>query len=187
MSRIFAAAKQLFIKKPLLANCIVYGGLYSGAELTQQLLNKKSLTDKSEKCDLALVGRYAVLGSTVFPVGLSYWYNWLDRAIVGTAARTLALKVVLDQIVTMPPYIYIFYVGMSLMEGQKDIFKEAKEKFWQTFWTSAAFWMPVQYINFFVVPTSMRVVFIAVTSFLWVNVLCVLKRQENQPQIVEIN
>jgi len=26
--------------------------------------------------------------------------------------------------------------GMSLMEGQKDIFKEAKEKFWQTFWVS---------------------------------------------------
>ena len=47
--------------------------------------------------------------------------------------------------------------------------------------------MPVQYINFFVVPTSMRVIFIAATSFLWVNLLCVLKRQENQPQIVEIN
>ena len=56
-----------------------------------------------------------------------------------------------------------------------------------SFQTSAAFWMPVQYINFFVVPTSMRVIFIAATSFLWVNLLCVLKRQENQPQIVEIN
>ena len=34
---------QLFIKKPLLANCVVYGGLYSGAEFTQQLLTKKAL------------------------------------------------------------------------------------------------------------------------------------------------
>jgi len=187
MSRIFTAAKQLFIKKPLLTNCIVYGGLYSGAEFTQQLLTKKVIADTPEKCDLGLIGRYAVLGSTIFPVGLYHWYNWLDRALVGTAARTLAFKVVLDQVVTMPPMIYVFYIGMSLMEGQKDIYRELKDKFWPTFWTSAAFWMPVQYINFFVMPTSMRIIFIAATSFLWVNILCVLKRQENQPQIVEIN
>jgi Mpv17-like protein len=47
--------------------------------------------------------------------------------------------------------------------------------------------MPVQYINFYLVPTSLRVVFIAITSFAWVNILCVLKRQENQSQIVELN
>ena len=33
---------------------------------------------------------------------------------MGTAARTLALKVVLDQLVTMPPYIYVFYIGKLL-------------------------------------------------------------------------
>ena len=33
---------------------------------------------------------------------------------MGTAARTLALKVVLDQLVTMPPYIYVFYIGELL-------------------------------------------------------------------------
>ena len=35
--------------------------------------------------------------------------------------------------------------AMSWMEGQKDIYKEAKEKFWQTFWVSrnliSAFWL----------------------------------------------
>lgn len=187
MSRIVTALKQLAIRKPLLANCIAYGGLYSGAEFTQQLLMKKALAEKSEPCDLGLVGRYAVLGSTIYPVGLYYWYNWLDRAIIGTAARTLAFKVVLDQIVTMPPMIYVFYIGMSLMEGRKDIYGEFKEKFWTTFWTSCAFWMPVQYINFFLMPTSLRVVFVATTSFLWVNILCILKRNENQPQIVATN
>lgn len=54
------------------------------------------------------------------------------------------------------------------------------------FQTSAVFWMPVQYINFFVVPTSMRVIFIAATTFFWANILCVLKSQENEPQIVEL-
>jgi Mpv17-like protein len=47
--------------------------------------------------------------------------------------------------------------------------------------------MPVQYINFFLMPTSLRVVFVATTSFLWVNILCILKRKENQQQIVELN
>ena len=46
MSRFLAFAKQLFIRQPLLANCIAYGGLYSGAEFTQQILMKKALVRK---------------------------------------------------------------------------------------------------------------------------------------------
>lgn len=187
MSRFVAFAKQLFIRQPLLANCIAYGGLYSGAEFTQQLLMKKALAEKTEPCDMGLVGRYAVLGSTIYPVGLYYWYNWLDRTITGTAVRSLAFKVCLDQLVTMPPMIFIFYIGMALMERRKDIYAEFNDKFWTTFWTSCAFWMPVQYINFFLMPTSLRVVYIATTSFLWVNILCILKRKENQQEIVAIN
>lgn len=180
MSRVVSAVKQWCIRRPLLANCIAYGGLYSGAEFTQQVLMKKAFGDKNEPLDLGLVARYAVLGSTVYPVGLFYWYKWLDRAFMGTAAKTLVLKVCLDQIATMPPMIYVFYIGMSLMEGRRDIHAEFYEKYWSTFWASAAFWMPVQYINFFLMPNSLRVLYIATSSFMWVNILCVLKRQENE-------
>ncbi len=36
--------------------------------------------------------------------------------------------------------------------------------------------MPAQAVNFWLMPPSMRVVYIATCSFIWVNILCVLKR-----------
>ena len=40
------------------------------------------------------------------------------------------------------------------------------------------FWMPAQALNFALVPQTMRVVYIGTCSFLWVNILCILKREE---------
>lgn len=40
------------------------------------------------------------------------------------------------------------------------------------------FWMPAQALNFALVPQTMRVVYIGSCSFLWVNILCILKREE---------
>ncbi len=45
-----------------------------------------------------------------------------------------------------------------------------------TFQKSCLFWMPAQAVNFMLVPQSMRVVYIAVCSFCWVNILCIAKR-----------
>ena len=90
--------RRLFASRPLLSNCIVYGSLYAGAEFSQQTIIRKILvswipaiflssslpffriaipsclqTEKKEPYDLNVVGRYGVLGSTVFPSFLFYW------------------------------------------------------------------------------------------------------------------
>ena len=38
------------------------------------------------------------------------------------------------------------------------------------------FWMPAQALNFFFVPSSLRVVYIGSCSFMWCNILCMKKR-----------
>ena len=38
------------------------------------------------------------------------------------------------------------------------------------------FWMPAQAANFLLVPQTMRVVYIAAMSSVWVNILCIAKR-----------
>jgi Mpv17-like protein len=67
--------------------------------------------EEKQDYDLPLVGRYAVLGSTAFPVFLFYWYKFLDKALPGTAARTIVKKVIIDQFVTAPPILTVFYTG----------------------------------------------------------------------------
>ena len=75
-----AASLRAYLKgRPLLANCITYGALYMGAEFSQQTLLRRVLPEKKQDYDLALVGRYGVLGSTVFPTILYYWYKIISE------------------------------------------------------------------------------------------------------------
>lgn len=49
--------------------------------------------------------------------------------------------------------------------------------FWNVcFQSSCMFWMPAQALNFFFVPSSLRVVYIGSCSFMWCNILCMKKR-----------
>ncbi|PBC26219.1 N-acetyltransferase 9 protein [Apis cerana cerana] len=65
--------------------------------------------------------------------------------------------------------------SMSLMENKSNIFDECKAKFFQTFKTSCIYWLPVQFFNFLLVPPVLRVSFVSIAAFCWVNILCYLK------------
>lgn len=168
--------KAAFKARPLLSNCIIYGTLYGGAELSQQIILRKVTPEKPQDFDLPLVSRYFILGSTAFPVFLYYWYKFLDPRMPGTDPRTIVAKVIIDQLVTAPPILATFFVGMSIMEGKEDIFAELKQKFFSSFKSSCGFWIPAQAINFAFLPTQARVAYLGTCSFLWIQILCILKR-----------
>ena len=109
-SRIVKALKSTFEKHRLLSNCVVYGSLYAGAEFGQQTILRK-LQTPTQKYDMELVGRYALLGSTVFPTYLYYWYKLLDGKIIGTSTRIVIAKTLLDQCISAPPILFVFFVG----------------------------------------------------------------------------
>ncbi|KAF0294471.1 Mpv17-like protein [Amphibalanus amphitrite] len=156
------AVRRLFQQRPLLGNALAYGTLFVGAEFTQQtLLNRVLVRDKEQPkqpYDTATLGRYAVLGYTVNPTILYYWYRWLDKRLVGTAVSTVAKKLVLDLGVIGPINIFIFFTGQLI---------ESKQVY---------FWLPAQAVNFFLLPTRVRVLYVGACSFLWLNLLCWIKR-----------
>nr|CAD7577650.1 unnamed protein product [Timema californicum] len=67
-----ALVKRVFQKHPFVSNCVVYGTLYVGAEFSQQTLSRKILSKKEppEPYDIGSLARYAVVGSTVYPIML---------------------------------------------------------------------------------------------------------------------
>lgn len=67
---------------------------------------------------------------------------------------------------------------MAIMEQAPDIFAELKEKFVPTFLRSCLFWIPAQTANFMLIPPRFRVVYVGTCSFVWVNILCYIKRQD---------
>lgn len=179
MSKFLKTARALFSSRPLVANCVIYGTIYTSSEFLQQTIIRKSLADSTgEPYDLESVARFAVLGFTVLPPINYLWYGWLDGKFVGTALTTVARKMVLDQLVIMPVMIASFFIGMSIMERKDDILYECKHKLVPTFQSSCLVWIPAQAINFLLVPPKFRVVYVACVAFVWANILCILKRKE---------
>ncbi|KAK8399395.1 hypothetical protein O3P69_003477 [Scylla paramamosain] len=170
--------RRFFKKHPLMKDMISFGGMYVGAEWTQQtMLKRMSKVDQDPKYDKEAFARYSFYGFIWYPVIYHYWYRWLDARFVGTSAVVIGKKLLLDQFVMEPPLLASFYVGMSVMERQEDIFKECKQKYIPTFLSGCVFWLPAMSINFWLLPNSMRVIFLGVCSFIWCNFICWYKKQ----------
>ncbi|XP_061396218.1 mpv17-like protein [Musca vetustissima] len=181
MSRLFNAVGILFKKHPFITNSAVYGSLYVGAEVSQQFLTKKVLVEKDslkEDIDYPTIGRYAVMGTAVYAPTLYQWYKWLDRTFPGTAKQVIIKKLVVDQFVLTPFLLTVFYTGMAVMEGADDKFLELRQKFIPTFEKSCMFWLPAQLFNFVLIAPRFRVIYMGVCGFVWVNILCWIKRQQ---------
>ncbi|XP_032520247.2 mpv17-like protein [Danaus plexippus] len=163
-------------KRPVLTNTAVYAAFYTAAELSQQTFNKIYSSDKPE-IDFAAAGRIVTVGSCLYAPTLYHWYKFLDRKFVGTTLKVVATKVLCDQLIMTPILLAIFYTGMGIVERREDVFSELKAKYWRTFIANQAYWIPAQTVNFLLMPPNLRVVYVASASFIWINVLCFIKRQ----------
>lgn len=135
-------------------------------------------TTPPQDIDKPILARYAVMGTLIYSPILYNWYKWLDRTFPGTTKRIIVRKLLLDQFILTPPLLVIFYCGMSIMERQRSITEECQKKFVPTFQRSCLFWLPAQAVNFLLIPPQYRVVYMGCASFLWVNILCYVKRQK---------
>jgi len=168
--------KRLLDTYPMLSNAAIYGGLYTLAELSQQTM-RSNLTTHSHPIDMSSIKRYALMGTVVFPPILTKWYHWLETAFPSTSPKVVVKKLVLDQFLLTPWVVVIFFVGMAALEGKRGeaLLSELKQKGITTFILDCCYWLPVQYINFKFVPVWLRVTYIGVTTFIWLNVLSFIK------------
>jgi len=183
-----ATTRNVMDNHPVVTNALVYGGLYTLAEVSQQQIqNKFQPRDKSPKggvssgqlphLDMSSVKRYAIMGTIVFPPILTKWYHWLDARFPCTTGSVVMKKLILDQFILTPWLLAIFFIGMSYLEGKRgnSMLKECQNKFIKTFTLDCLYWLPIQALNFLFVPAGLRVAYIGVTTFIWLNVLCYIK------------
>ncbi|CAH0729920.1 unnamed protein product, partial [Brenthis ino] len=181
-SRLASWWRHSLKRRPVVTNTLVYATFYTAAELSQQTFNKLNLPEKPE-LDLASAGRIVTVGSCLYAPTLYYWYKFLDKKFVGTAVKSVAAKVAADQFIMSPVLLAGFYILLGALERKQGVFEELKDKYWKTFMANQAFWIPGQTINFFFVPSNLRVVYVASLSFIWINILCFIKRQKVEKNI----
>ncbi|XP_015913662.1 mpv17-like protein isoform X2 [Parasteatoda tepidariorum] len=168
--------KQIFKQRPLLMSMTSFGSMYVTAELSQQIVLLQVDPNKTA-IDWKSVMRYATFGTAVLGPWLFCWFRLLDYLLPAAGLWALR-KVALDQLVGSPIAQSMFFTGMSLLEGKEDVFAELKAKFLSTYAVSCCFWLPAQAINFCFLPPYTRVAYVGCASFLWVNILCLIKRKE---------
>ncbi|XP_014477677.1 PREDICTED: PXMP2/4 family protein 4-like isoform X1 [Dinoponera quadriceps] len=144
-------------------------------EMLHLVDEKKDTAMQSADYNWPQLRRYAVYGCFLAGPVLHGWYKWLDTFYSGKSTRIVLRKLFADQFIFTPQLLVLFFTSMSLMEAKSDILRECRMKFLHTFQTSCEFWLPVQLVNFLLVPASLRVTYVSVASFCWVNILCYLK------------
>lgn len=167
--------------RAMATNSLVFGSLSGAAELSQQgLLRRLAATEdeKQKAINWGAVGRYVFVGGFVFSPVLTVWYRWLDGRMIGTGAKMVAKKVAVDALVMDLPLYTAFYMTLNVLEGKSlsEGFEEVKAKLAATIVFSVLLWFPAQAFNFMFLPTGMRVVYIALVTFLEMNVLALMKR-----------
>lgn len=73
-----------------------------------------------------------------------------------------------------------FYVFLSALEGKTQsvdaLTEECRVKLSTTLKARYAYMIPAQFINFALIKPHQRVFYVGVSTFFWLNILCVLKR-----------
>ena len=48
------------------------------------------------------------------------WYWTLDKFLIGTSAKIIAKKILLDQTIASPTFLFIFFMGKGNLKFKKD-------------------------------------------------------------------
>lgn len=116
-----------------------------------------------EKIDVNLkrLLKMASFGFCVHGTTGHYFYQYLDRKLIGATPFNVAAKVAIDQTLWAPVFMVMFFTYMMIFEGtpdkivpkiQQDVFT-AVQGSWMT-------WIPAHIINFALVPPRQRLLYI---------------------------
>ncbi|XP_062993803.1 mpv17-like protein [Elgaria multicarinata webbii] len=166
-------------RHPWLANVTAYGTLFSAADVAQQMLARPHQDPlRYDGPNLKQTAKVALVGFS-FHANFNYvWFRSLERLLPGSNATKVIGKVACDQIIAAPVTIAAFYAGLSLLDGQRDIFENLREKFWPTYKAGVLCWTLFQAVNFTFVPPMLRTAYVGACSFLWTAFLCYLRQND---------
>ncbi|XP_077980218.1 mpv17-like protein [Glandiceps talaboti] len=156
-------------RSSLFRNSVFVGVSFAATEYIQQSF-------MSDDYDVPKIKRLTFWG-LCFSGPMSYgFYRAVDHLFPGTKALTIAKKLAIEIGIGFPIYLTGFYTVQSILEGKSDIFADWKEKFVPTYIAGSAVSVPIEGLNFLLIPPAYRVVYMGTMNIVWVNMLCFINR-----------
>ncbi|CAD5218225.1 unnamed protein product [Bursaphelenchus okinawaensis] len=105
------------------------------------------------------------------------WYKLLDKIFPGPPTRDVILKKVVADFIVIPFFACPFMTYLGLWEGKslEQCLREYVHKFPSLVKLDICFWPPVQAINFFLLPTHLRVPYVNICQFFYNTCLTYIK------------
>jgi protein Mpv17 len=131
--------------------------------LIGDLLAQKFLADGGDNAiDLSRLARMSSFGFLFHGPTGHYFYGFLDRLIPGKSAINVASKVAIDQVLWAPIFTACFfaYLGATDRKSVQQIVDKIKKDTWTGVSTSWKFWPLAHCINFALIPTSQRLLYV---------------------------
>ena len=172
-------------KRPLLKSVVTVTSLITAADVSCQVIESKG-----EQFNWTRLRNMMSIGVCYYGPFYYYYYGMLDRKLPGKNPRTIALKLLIDQVAVTIPSLAIFYGFISALEGKnlQETKTELQRKFLPTYVTACLFWPGIQAVNFALVPPQFRVLMVSTSTFVWLTFLSFVKNQPTLPYIfVRIN
>ncbi|KAJ8040773.1 Mpv17-like protein 2 [Holothuria leucospilota] len=176
-SKVAALTRRLYSPKYLAFTNIISGGFFLALSDGIEQCNERYgflkthvhvQNHQRHKWDWMRTGRMFAIGVALGPFN-HYWYVYLDHFFPGIKKKTVFKKVILDEIIASPFFIVAFFVGAGMLEGKslKKCMTSLKEKFPACYMVDWMFWPTAQVVNFYLLPTKYRVLYVNCVTVIW--------------------
>ncbi|XP_047113957.1 mpv17-like protein 2 isoform X1 [Schistocerca piceifrons] len=165
----------------LVTNTITGGVLLAAGDMIQQEIERyrhKEVSKRMNRYDWPRVGRMFFAGLIQGPPQ-HYFYKKLDAVLPNRDWKSVCAKIFLDETVASPICIVLFFCGVGIFEkdAYSEIWSEIKSKFWTVYAADWLVWPPSQFINFYFVPPTYRLMYVNFVTTLYNVFLSYIKHE----------
>jgi protein Mpv17 len=155
---------------------LFHAGLQSGtimgvADICTQTLGGGGLEQQQQKpsWDAQRTARWASAGLLIHGPYFLYGVSRVD-AHFGAGVTTFSAvlkKTAAAQFILFPPYLVLLFSYLGILEGHESIPRKLQQNVPQAFLSGCVFWPVANVINFRLVPSTLRVPYLATSAGIW--------------------
>jgi len=177
--------QRLLVERPLITNFVTAGGLGAGGDLIcQHAIEGTSETDEWRTVTMTTFCSY-YQGVVCYVVYRSY-DSLLPAVLLKTQRRAALAKSCVDNFVHVP-FLYMpsFYLTVGMMQGDtlSKTLATMQSEWLHSVALCAAFWVPLQALNFGLVPSHGQVLFVNVGCLIWNIILSSFSQASKKQEV----